>query len=238
MNGPATYNRHWKPNWLICNPCRFHYDYIVKMESFSRDSGAVLRQVLSDKKTVVRHINGCSVQIGASELADINHLNGRGKSDRPPLDYERLLKNVPAHILAKILEIFHLDFVLFGYDKSLLVKLAEQKKRDLESKNNISLPKLPLNEWNQSCEILWFLFHYMTWPDSFLSSNIKTTLTVVPVKQRRTQWLYLELGCWSWWPIISYIEDMPRAKSRNISVLWAPNIFLLFFLHPGYICHL
>ena len=49
-NGPATYNRHWKPNWLICNPCRFHYDYIVKMESFSRDSGAVLRQVLSDKK--------------------------------------------------------------------------------------------------------------------------------------------------------------------------------------------
>ena len=55
MNGPATYNRHWKPNWLICNPCRFHYDYIVKMESFSRDSGAVLRQVLEDKTTVLCH---------------------------------------------------------------------------------------------------------------------------------------------------------------------------------------
>ena len=37
--------RHWKPNWLICNPCRFHYDYIVHMETFSRDSGAVLREV-------------------------------------------------------------------------------------------------------------------------------------------------------------------------------------------------
>jgi len=128
MNGPATYNRHWKPNWLICNPCRFHYDYIVKMESFSRDSGAVLRQ------------------IGASELADINHLNGRGKSDRPPLDYERLLKNIPAHVLAKILEIFHLDFVLFGYDKSPLVKIAEQKKKDLENKDNGSLPISPTNE--------------------------------------------------------------------------------------------
>lgn len=144
MNGPATYNRHWKPNWLICNPCRFHYDYIVKMESFSRDSGAVLRQVTLDNTTC--HMNGFNIQIGASELADINHLNGRGKSDRPPLDYGRLLKNVPAHILAKILEIFHLDFVLFGYDKSSLVKLAEQKKRDLESKDTRSLSTSSQNE--------------------------------------------------------------------------------------------
>ena len=72
-------------------------------------------------------------QIGAAELADINHLNGRGRSDRPPLDFERLLKNVPAHILSKILEIFHLDFVLFGYDKSPLLKIVEQKKRDSET---------------------------------------------------------------------------------------------------------
>ena len=156
MNGPATYNRHWKPNWLICNPCRFHYDYIVKMESFSRDSGVVLRQVFSANTTSHMSYEWFQIQIGASELADINHLNGRGKSDRPPLDYERLLKHVPAHILAKILEIFHLDFVLFGYDKSLLVKIVEQKKRDLESKDTISLPTSPLNEWDQS--FLWSLF--------------------------------------------------------------------------------
>ena len=138
MNGPATYNRHWKPNWLICNPCRFHYDYIVKMESFSRDSGVVLRQVFSANTTSHMSYEWFQFQIGASELADINHLNGRGKSDRPPLDYERLLKHVPAHILAKILEIFHLDFVLFGYDKSPLVKIVDQKKRDSESKATTS----------------------------------------------------------------------------------------------------
>ena len=91
-------------------------------------------------------MNGSNIQIGASELADINHLNGRGKSDRPPLDYERLLKNVPAHILAKILEIFHLDFTLFGYDKSSLIKLAEQKKRHLESRDTRSLPTSPADE--------------------------------------------------------------------------------------------
>ena len=43
MNGPATYNRHWKPNWLICNPCKFHYDYIVKMETFTTDLVDLLR---------------------------------------------------------------------------------------------------------------------------------------------------------------------------------------------------
>ena len=133
MNGPATYNRHWKPNWLICNPCKFHYDYIVKMETFSRDSGAVLRQVNSNY--VFLRKNHFVPKIGASELADINHLNGRGRSDRPPLDYERLLKSVPAHILAKILEIFHLDFVLFGYDKTQIVKIVEKKKRETEKQD-------------------------------------------------------------------------------------------------------
>ena len=30
MNNPTSYNRHWKPNWVLCNPCKYHYDYIVK----------------------------------------------------------------------------------------------------------------------------------------------------------------------------------------------------------------
>ena len=45
MNNPTGYNRHWKPNWVLCNPCLFHYDYILKMETFDRDSGSVLREV-------------------------------------------------------------------------------------------------------------------------------------------------------------------------------------------------
>ena len=103
------------------------------METFSRDSGAVLRQVNSNY--VFLRKNHFVLKIGASELADINHLNGRGRSDRPPLDYERLLKSVPAHILAKILEIFHLDFVLFGYDKIQIVKIVEKKKRETEKQD-------------------------------------------------------------------------------------------------------
>lgn len=113
MNSPVTYNRHWKPNWVLCNPCRYKYDYIVKMETFNRDSGSVLRQ------------------IGAADLADINHLNGRGKSNRTSLNYEILLKNVQPHILAKILDIYHLDFSMFGYDLVDLEDILTKKKAAL-----------------------------------------------------------------------------------------------------------
>ena len=28
-----------------CNPCMYHYDYIAKMETYDRDSNAVIRKV-------------------------------------------------------------------------------------------------------------------------------------------------------------------------------------------------
>ena len=39
-----------------------------------------------------------------------------------------LLKNVPPHILEKVLDIYHLDFVMFGYDKTDLEAILETKK--------------------------------------------------------------------------------------------------------------
>ena len=41
-----VYYRHWRANWMTCNPCLYHYDYILHLETFSRDSAAVLKQVL------------------------------------------------------------------------------------------------------------------------------------------------------------------------------------------------
>ena len=49
MNNPTGYNRHWKPNWVLCNPCLYHYDYLLKMETFDRDSGSVLREVSQER---------------------------------------------------------------------------------------------------------------------------------------------------------------------------------------------
>lgn len=72
-------------------------------------------------------------QLGAASLAEVNHLNSRAGPSRPGLDHARLLSSVPPHILAKILRIFHLDFVLFGYDKEPLLRLLEEKEKVKES---------------------------------------------------------------------------------------------------------
>ena len=87
--------------------------------------------VFSDRWVVGRMVQ-CNImsycQIGAGDLADVNHLNGRGKSNRTSVNYETLLRNVPAHILEKILHIYHLDFIMFGYDKSDLENILQTKK--------------------------------------------------------------------------------------------------------------
>ena len=36
---------HWKPNWQRCNPCVNNYDYILKMETYERDTNALNRKV-------------------------------------------------------------------------------------------------------------------------------------------------------------------------------------------------
>ena len=62
-------------------------------------------------------------------MAEVSYQNGREKLKRAPLDYTKLLQNVPSPILAKILQIFHLDFVLFGYDKEPFLKILREKEK-------------------------------------------------------------------------------------------------------------
>ena len=58
----------------------------------------------------------------------MNHLNGRARSNKTATNYGHLLQNVPAHILQKVLDIYHLDFVMFGYDKEELDQILEEKQ--------------------------------------------------------------------------------------------------------------
>ena len=47
---------------MLCNPCLYNYDFILKMETFDRDSGALLRKVrflkIYIKLTIyIKHLN-------------------------------------------------------------------------------------------------------------------------------------------------------------------------------------
>ena len=75
-------------------------------------------------------------------MAEINHLNSRGKTARAKPNYQALLTNVKPHILEKILNIFYLDFILFGYDISPFLDIVRLKyEKETEKKglsNNIN----------------------------------------------------------------------------------------------------
>ena len=45
-------------------------------------------------------------------------------------NYEGLLKNVRPHILEKILNIFYLDFVMFGYDITQFTDILKRKQEE------------------------------------------------------------------------------------------------------------
>jgi len=40
----SKYDEHWKPMFLLCPPCHFKFDVIVKMETFNRDTQFILSQ--------------------------------------------------------------------------------------------------------------------------------------------------------------------------------------------------
>ncbi|XP_023343113.1 carbohydrate sulfotransferase 12 isoform X2 [Eurytemora carolleeae] len=118
VNFKGRFNRHWRPNWMICNPCVYEFDYILKMESFSTDSAAVLKQ------------------LGVGEVSEIDKMNTVANIKRNPLNYTQLLENVSSQDLGKLLDLYYLDFILFGYDiqEFLNLKHAKKEKEEREEK--------------------------------------------------------------------------------------------------------
>lgn len=40
----SEFDEHWRPMYLLCPPCHFNFDIIIKMDTFTRDSEYILRQ--------------------------------------------------------------------------------------------------------------------------------------------------------------------------------------------------
>ena len=67
-------------------------------------------------------------------------MNSRGRTARTARtspDYEAMLTNVKPHILEKILNIFWLDFSLFGYDMTPFLNILQNKYREVNVTNTI-----------------------------------------------------------------------------------------------------
>ena len=91
-----------------CNPCGYHYDAIIKMETFSEDVSHILQTV------------------GAGWIAPA-HNNNRGSHKK--YNMEEIFANSSSEDIRGIVERFNMDFRICGYDDTLetLRKISEMK---------------------------------------------------------------------------------------------------------------
>jgi len=122
---PQNQNDHWKPNWHICNPCLYHYDYILKMETYDRDTRAVNKQLglIAANYTVGhRNLNNSTEKM---KIKSNNKEEIRIKS----------IENLEVDVLSKLYEMYLPDFILFGYDPRPLEDLIRKKMNKNEVYN-------------------------------------------------------------------------------------------------------
>ncbi|NXC79247.1 CHST9 sulfotransferase, partial [Cercotrichas coryphoeus] len=95
---PHTLDIHWKPMFLLCDPCNIHYDIMGKYETLGLDSEHVLNV------------------IGAPENLEYPSLKRYSSEKRTDGDITlEYLRHLTSEQIEKIKKLYEMDFFLFNY---------------------------------------------------------------------------------------------------------------------------
>ncbi|KFQ31423.1 Carbohydrate sulfotransferase 9, partial [Merops nubicus] len=95
---PSSLDIHWKPMFLLCDPCNIHYDVLGKYETLGLDSKHVLKV------------------IGAPESLQYPSLKRYGSEKRTNGDITmEYLRQLNSEQIEKIKKLYLMDFLLFNY---------------------------------------------------------------------------------------------------------------------------
>ncbi|NXH21556.1 CHST9 sulfotransferase, partial [Bucco capensis] len=95
---PNSLDIHWKPMFLLCDPCNIHYDVLGKYETLGLDSEHVLEV------------------IGAPENLHYPSLKRYGSEKRTNADITlEYLRQLNSEQIEKIKKLYQMDFFLFNY---------------------------------------------------------------------------------------------------------------------------
>ncbi|NXG43656.1 CHST9 sulfotransferase, partial [Psilopogon haemacephalus] len=97
-DSPDNLDIHWKPMFLLCDPCNIHYDVLGKYETLGLDSEHVLRF------------------IGAPESLHYPSLKRYASEKRTNADITlEYLRQLNSEQIEKIKKLYQMDFFLFNY---------------------------------------------------------------------------------------------------------------------------
>lgn len=100
----TNYDEHWRPMFLLCPPCHFKFDVIVKMETFDRDTEFILRQ--RNLNDIISLHKKHSSSGGAHEKKETNSSNIT----------RSLFSQLSRQLVRALYEKFRVDFLMFEYD--------------------------------------------------------------------------------------------------------------------------
>ena len=117
LTDPLTHDRHWIPQYFVCNPCLINFDYVAKVETLQED-----RPLITTK-----------LNINSNTLQPLNtHSNASRQS------YHEYYKNVSYTDLTRLLSIYMYDFKLFNYaiSEDILSYLKKSKNTFCNQSDN------------------------------------------------------------------------------------------------------
>ena len=92
-----TMDMHWEPVYKFCTPCQFHFNHIIKMETFNRDQEYIL------EKAGIKHVVGL-------------HKDNVGRGGQTSQDLtNKYLQELPPRMYEQLLKIYQIDLDIFGY---------------------------------------------------------------------------------------------------------------------------
>ncbi|XP_050100964.1 carbohydrate sulfotransferase 11-like [Anopheles aquasalis] len=102
----GRFDEHWSPVYSFCTPCSINFTLIAKMETFQRDSEYIIRQAGLE-----------TLLLNKMPRYKARWITNRATSDTRNL-IPRYFAQIDEKLLTDVLEIYQLDFELFGYNST------------------------------------------------------------------------------------------------------------------------
>ena len=101
---------HWRPQVLLCHPCRFNYSYVIKFENLAPESNRLLHYVQTHMKAPL-----------AKKLVFPN----KKRSSAQDSLTQNAMKKIPQYLVEVLRQIYADDFLLYDYDPFLYKGYSE-----------------------------------------------------------------------------------------------------------------
>ena len=101
----ASFDAHWRPQVLLCHPCRFNYSYIIKFENLALEANRLLDYIQTYKLNTA--------------LAERLSFPDKKKPATNNSVTKDTMQQIPERLVKHLRRIYADDFLLYDYDPYL-----------------------------------------------------------------------------------------------------------------------